>query len=719
MILRRSQFVHIIPLANERVLVTHALTQLRLGVDREVERLIGWFDQPRDLSEALPDLTRQSGYDTETLTGCIGSLLERGVLTQLTAEAELDEAASQLSETNGRDPGQMLERFRRQRAEGVTPYWAVSATRKLASFGAGRKQLNVVLLGDCDVQMEADFLVQEGEKWGLDLRIAATFPDDARLVGERAHDLILIVALRSRRAVALWRPAEAGGEPFDAYIAEARRLITTLRQASVAPILLDNLPEPTVQPLGLADRGPHSHRNRFRAVNLALAELAEKLPNVHLVDVAAALSAAGAQALLDDGLTSFVHFGSPGWMLQRPQAEKAAVHNIFPDQAPLAGMVGGDPYRRERIMAGVHAELIVAVTGAGRKKCVIADLDGVLWPGILAETGSPFAWSPETSGPDSYVGLYFGIHEALKTLKRRGVLLSAVSKNDETVVREFWRYPAHYPCERLLTPEDFVTWRVNWLDKPQNIMSIAQELGFALDSFLFIDDHPVERERVSSALPEVEVWGEDLFALRRRLLTDPRLQSPRVTGEAEARTALVKGQLERARLRTEAQDEGAFLASLDIHYAIERLRGGASLERVQEIFDRTTQFNTTGRKFSSLELSSMLAQDRGMVFSMTARDRFGEYGVVAAAVVAAGEILAFAVSCRVIGLRLEQRFLAEIMSHLAETHGEIVARIIETSRNLPARNLYRDGGFSRREDGDWRFAFPERRPVALSRKLSD
>jgi len=701
MILRRSQFVHIIPLANERVLVAHALTQLRLGVDREVERLIGWFDQPRDLAEALPELMRQSGYDKEILAGCIGSLLERGVLTQLTMEAELEEAVSQLSETNGRDPGEMLERFRRRRTEGVTPYWAVTATRKIASFGERRRRLDIVLLGDCDVQMEADFLVREGEKWGLDLRIATTFPDDVRLVEERPHDLILIGALRSRRIVAFWRPDEGGSEPFDAYIAEARRLMTNLRQASVAPILLDNLPEPTVQPLGLADRGPHSHRNRFRAANLALAALTEKLPDVHLVDVAAALSAAGAQALLDDGLTSFVHFGSPGWMLQRPESEKAAVHNIFPDQASLAGAVGDDPYRRERIMAGVHAELIVAVTGAGRKKCVIVDLDGVLWPGVLAETGSPFAWSPETSGQDSYVGLYFGIHEALKALKRRGVLLSAVSKNDEAVVREFWRYAAHYPCERLLTPDDFVTWRVNWLDKPQNIMSIAQELGFALDSFLFIDDHPVERERVSSALPEIEVWGEDLFSLRRRLLTDPRLQSPRVTGEAETRTALVKAQLERARLRTEAQDEDAFLASLDIQYVVERLRTGASLERVQEIFDRTTQFNTTGRKFTSPELSCMLAQETGTVFSMTARDRLGEYGVVAAAVVAAGEILAFAVSCRVIGLRLEQRFLEEIISHLAEAHGEIVAKIIETPRNLPARNLYRDGGFSKREDGSW------------------
>ena len=141
------------------------------------------------------------------------------------------------------------------------------------------------------------------------------------------------------------------------------------------------------------------------------------------------------------------------------------------------------------------------------------------------------------------------------------MILACVSKNDESVVRDLWRYDDHYPRERLLTPDDFATWRVNWNDKAQNIRSIADELGFALDSFLFIDDHPVERERVRQALPEVEVWGEDLFALRRRLLSDPRLMVPRLTEESGKRTETVKAQLGRDRERVAHTDEDAFLAS--------------------------------------------------------------------------------------------------------------------------------------------------------------
>ena len=341
-------------------------------------------------------------------------------------------------------------------------------------------------------------------------------------------------------------------------------MLEQLRERTSAPILIDNLPEPTVQPLGMAERGITGHRARFRLANVALAEIAASMPDVHVVDIAAALGAAGSERMLDDGQVAFTHFGSPGWMLQRPESEKAAVHGIFPETAPLAEWVGGDPYLREGALARTHIDALVTVLGIGRKKCVIVDLDGTLWPGVLAETGSPFAWTPEISGAFSYVGLYFGLHEALLCLKKRGIVLACVSKNDEATVRELWKYPDNYPRNRLLTPDDFVTWRVNWNDKVENIRAIAEELGFALDTFLFIDDHPVERDRVRQRLPEVEVWGEDPFSLRRMLLNDPRLQFPVITEESAARTTLVKAQLERQHFRAEALDEKQYLASLQI-----------------------------------------------------------------------------------------------------------------------------------------------------------
>jgi FkbH-like protein len=334
--------------------------------------------------------------------------------------------------------------------------------------------------------------------------------------------------------------------------------------------------------------------------------------------------------------------------------------------------------------------MLTSVFGLDAKKLVVVDLDGVLWPGVLAETGAPFAWAPEISGLASHFGVYLGLHEALKTLKRRGVLLAAASRNDEAVVRALWRYPDHYPRERLLTLDDFVTHRIGWGDKPGSLRDIAAELGFALSALVFIDDSAREREQVRGELPEVEVWGDDLYGLRRRLLDDPRLQRPYVTAESSARSELVKAQLSRERLRASQPDETAFRESLGLVCEIFTPQP-EDWPRIVELFARTTQCNATGAKFTVAELQA------ASVTAMRVKDRLANHGLVGAAVVRDGEIAGFALSCRVIGLGVEQRLLAAVIA----AHKTLAARIVETARNAPVRNLYRDGGFQRGADGVW------------------
>jgi FkbH-like protein len=710
MIFQRSRFVHLLPLPGGRSLAVHAVSHVRLTADAELTRVLGYFDVPRVLPDDLSGLQALVPYDAEVLVKCLASLHEATLITHLTPEEELAEAAERLSERHGRDPSDLLDLYRRALKEGADPAWASSVAKGIDDIaGAPLPALDVLMFGDCDLQMEADVLRREGQARGLDLRIAATFPDDVRFAAERPADALIVGALRSRRTIF----EEAGGEPpFSRYIAEARALLEALRAVSRAPILIDNLPEPTVQPLGAADRGVNSHRNRVRRANLALAELVEAYDDVHLVDMAAAFNAIGSAKMIDDGLTSFSHFGAPGWMLQRPASERDAVHGLFPAIAPLAVQVGGDPYLREGVAAKAHMDALTVALGLNRKKCVILDLDGTLWPGVLAETGAPFAWSPEVSGQFSYVGLYFGLHEACKALKRRGVVLACVSKNDEATVRELWRYPDSYPLERLLTPDDFVTWRVNWDDKVDNIRAIADELGFGLDAFVFVDDNPVERERVMQRLPEVAVLGEDPFALRRALLDDPRLQRPRVTDEAARRSDLVKAQLQRIRVQAEAASEAPndanVIASLKVECEIGRLDPANQGARVVELFQRTTQFTTTGRTFTQSELERIARAHDGAVFVMQVRDRFADHGLTAAAVIEGGEITALAMSCRVIGLGVEHRFLQHILDEMAGAYASLRGQIITTARNAPVRNLYADNGFVHDGEGMWRIALDRR-----------
>ena len=687
MLLRRSAYAHALTLAPGRVLIVHALSQMRLALDERALALFEAFTIPRKMPDDMAVLAAGFGEAPRVLAGAVAALMERGFITEADPAVEATAFARALGDNGARDPAAMLDRYRAGAREGAQDYWAAHETRSLQSLAPAGRRLDVALIGDCDVQMEAEYLRLEARARGLDLHVVATFPDDVELVAERRFDALVVGASRARGAVFEGRLAD--------YLTDIRRLLSQLRARCPAPILVDNLPEPTVQPLGLAERGSHGHRNRIRAANLALADLVEEFPDVHVVDVAHALAHAGLGALVDDGLLSFTHLGSPGWLLQRPDSEKAAVHHAAPEPMSLAALVAGDPTRRERLVARAHLDALICVLGVDAKKLVVVDLDGVLWPGVLAETGAPFAWDSDISSLSSWIGVYVGLHEALKTLQRRGVLLAAASKNDEAVVRHLWRWPDHYPTERLLTPEDFVTWRVGWGDKATSLREIASEVGFASSALLFIDDSAREREQVRAELPEVEVWGEDLYALRGRLLEDPRLQRPRVTAEATVRTDAVKAQLSRERLRAEAPDEAAFRAALAIVCDVFPARPD-DWPRVAELFARTTQFNTTGAKFSASELA------QSSVYALRVKDRLADHGLVGAAVVQGREIVGFALSCRVIGLGVEQRLLSAV----AAAHGPLVARYVETSRNGPARNLYRDGGFLTGTDGLWRA--PER-----------
>jgi len=684
MLLRLSRFAHLIPIAEGRTLIVDAISHVRLVVDAELANLVQSFTSAQSVPEPLaPD-------------GVIAKLVERGVLTGSTPEEEMADVGKLLAPYHGRDPEALLERFRRQTKDGAEPYWAATKALGVADLESAGRRIDLVLLGDCDLHMEADFLRREGALRGLDLRVAATFPDDVRFAAEHQHDAILIGALRSRHSLVSSQPSDRA-PPHGAFLAEARTIIEGLRRHTTAPILIDGLPEPTVQPIGFSDRGPMSHRGRFRVANLALSVMLEGFADVYMVDVAAALGAVGAERFIDDGLVGFTHMGSPGWLLQRAEEELAPVHGIFPDLTALADLVGGDPYAREAVTARAHLDALSVVLGLDAKKCVIVDLDGVLWPGVLAETGAPFAWGREDN-PHSYVGLYFGLHEALLTLKKRGVLLACVSKNDAATVRELWRYPPDYPAGMLLTPADFVTTRIDWGDKVDHIRSICDELGLAPESFVFIDDSQIERARVRQRLPQVEVWGDDLFGLRRRLLSDPRLQQLRQTSEAADRTELAKAQLSRQAARAEALSEGEFLASLDVKTRVERLGPGASLERVVELFQRTTQFNTTGVKFSVAELTKMLTLTNVSLYGAYVSDRFADNGLVGAALVRDGEIAGLVLSCRVLGLGVEHRFL----QHIVAEQGPLSARIAPTQRNAPVRNIYRDNGFVEGPEGLWR-----------------
>ena len=156
--LRRSAFAHVLKLGSGRSLLVHAVSQLRLAVDDDAAALLDAFAEPRELPGAFAALSANFRQEPRVLAGAVAALMERGFLTEHEPETEAAGFASALAETGARDPAAQLDKYRLGRREGALDYWAAHETRPLTALAAGGPRLDVALIGDCDVQMEAEFL---------------------------------------------------------------------------------------------------------------------------------------------------------------------------------------------------------------------------------------------------------------------------------------------------------------------------------------------------------------------------------------------------------------------------------------------------------------------------------------------------------------------------------------------------------------------------------
>ena len=124
-------------------------------------------------------------------------------------------------------------------------------------------------------------------------------------------------------------------------------------------------------------------------------------------------------------------------------------------------------------------------------KVIVLDCDQTLWGGVCGEDG-PQGNLPRRCRRKA-------LQEFMRAQHAAGRLLAVCSKNSEEDVREVFAQRLDMP----LRHEHFATWRVNWSPKSENIKSMAKELNLGLDSFIFVDDNPVECAEVEANCPGV------------------------------------------------------------------------------------------------------------------------------------------------------------------------------------------------------------------------
>lgn len=337
---------------------------------------------------------------------------------------------------------------------------------------------------------------------------------------------------------------------------------------------------------------------------------------------------------------------------------------------PIAGASLGEVARRL-----VDAALAPRPTEA---KVLVTDLDHVLWSGVVAEDGvEGIAFEPSGRGYRHFV-----YQSMLRALRRDGVLLTAVSRNDAEVAL------APLRSGRMLLGEgDFAVVAASYHAKSAQIRELAARLNLGLDAFVFVDDNPVELAEVSAALPEVRcipfpARDDGLPALLGAL----RAAFPRetVTDEDRARTELYRTRLAgMVPAAAEGADLSGFLRDLGMTLTIfDRSTGDRT--RAVQLVNKTNQFNLNGVRLDDARVDDVIAGG-GRLYTATLEDRHGAHGEILACLVdAEGRALSLVMSCRVFQRRTEYAFLAWLARRGVAPHSLAWS---PTPRNGPLRDF--------------------------------
>ena len=408
-------------------------------------------------------------------------------------------------------------------------------------------------------------------------------------------------------------------------------------------------------------------------LNLFLAAEVAKLQNAHFVDVDSVSSSIGKKNVQDDMVWSFTH----GTTLSDGDHD----HDLNRIQPPAAMQQHYSARWLEFFEALLHEIFAMHRTlrQADAVKLVAVDLDDTLWRGVAAEgtLGAIEGWP-------------MGFMETLIILKKRGLLLAIVSKNDEQFIRAKW----NDIVQGQISLSDFAVVKINFRSKAENLAEILQEVNLRPQNAVMIDDNPVERAAIQAGVPGVRVLGSQLYYLKRILLWSAETQSCVITPESVRKTEMVQAQLQRESVRKKLS-HAEFLQTLQLRVTLSVLRDtkNVHVSRALELFNKTNQFNTTGTRYTLAQFHERFAAGCEL-YVVQAEDRFTQYGLIGAAWVDHNCLEHVVMSCRALGLGIEDTLLACLTKRLAgENVTQLFGLLQPTEANLACRPFYSRNGF--------------------------
>jgi FkbH-like protein len=335
-------------------------------------------------------------------------------------------------------------------------------------------------------------------------------------------------------------------------------------------------------------------------------------------------------------------------------------------------------------------DVLMATRGRG-VKCVVLDLDNTLWGGVIGDDGLNGILLNAHGDGEAWHRLQLFLRE----LRRRGILLTVCSKNDErNALSPFESHP-----EMILRREDITVFLANWKDKAENIRAIREVLKIGFDSMVFLDDNPFERNLVRSLIPGIIVpeLPEDPSDYVRFLSELNLFETAAFTVEDVKRAEMYKAEEGR---RAEAQSYSSveeFLQSLDMRIVVARF-DSYNLPRIAQLIQRSNQFNLTTQRRSQAECERLMQDSSVVPLYVELSDRLGDHGLISVVILQPKSdelgITDWLMSCRVLERGVEQYVMNEVFA-LAREKGlaKVTGSYIPTAKNGMVKEFYARFGF--------------------------
>ena len=566
-----------------------------------------------------------------------------------------------------------------------TPAAYLKAAREVEHVSAGLRPLRLAVLSTFTAEFIRPYLVVEGARRGLFIQpyfgpfnqLEQQALDSVSGLYGWEPELVLIAALAADVVPQLTAGFGAmNTDEIDREIGRAadrvRSLIEGIRGNTDAGILVFNLVARHRSAYGLADASvENSQTAAIQRLNGQLAGVCRDYPQAHIFDLAAVAAETGSRHWEDARM---------GFVARMPISAEGQL------------LLGRSLARY--CHAATHPP----------KKCLVLDLDNTLWGGVLGEDGQDGI----ELGEDYPGNVYKDFQRRVLDLKNRGILLAAASKNDEADVLEV--LDNHPDC--LLRAKDFAAMQVHWGDKASSLLAISDELNIGLDSLVFFDDNPVEREWVRTQTPEVTVIDvpDNPLGYTEALDASGAFDALTISAEDRLRSGMYEKEHERGRLKKQVASAEEFLRQLEIRAEVGFVNPDI-LPRAAQLLAKTNQFNLTSRRHTAAALQGMI--DNGAVaLWLRLSDRFGDSGLVGLGVgmpIEGGHwtIDTFLMSCRVLGREADTTLLSALSVEIQNRGGQVIhGEYLPTKKNGMVAEFYPSHGFRPADnaEGTWEWS---------------